>query len=32
MQTATGRRLAAERHQFMETFLAQFYAEWNGIA
>lgn len=32
MQTATGRRLAAERHQFMETFLAQFDAEWNGVA
>ena len=32
MQTATGTRLAQERHQFMETFLAQFFAEWNGIA
>jgi len=31
MQTATGTRLAQERHQFMETFLAQFYAEWNGV-
>jgi uncharacterized protein len=31
MQTATGRRLAAERHQFMERYLAQFFAEWNGI-
>ena len=31
MQTATGRRLAQERHQFMETFLTQFYAEWNGV-
>lgn len=30
MQTATGSRLAQERHQFMETFLAQFYAEWSG--
>lgn len=29
MQTDTGRRIAAERHQFMETFLAQFFAEWN---
>ena len=32
MQTATGTRLAVERHQFMETFLAQFFAEWNGVA
>ena len=31
MQTATGTRLAQERHQFMETFLAQFFAEWNGV-
>lgn len=30
MQTATGRRLAEERHRFMELFLAQFYREWNG--
>ena len=30
MQTAAGRRLAAERHQFMEQYLAQFFAEWNG--
>lgn len=30
MQTDTGRRLAAERHQFLETFLRQFFAEWNG--
>jgi uncharacterized protein len=29
MNTATGQRLAAERHQFMEQFLAQFFAEWN---
>jgi uncharacterized protein len=28
MQTGTGRQLAAERHQFMEQFLAQFFAEW----
>lgn len=28
MNTATGRRLAAERHEFMEQFLAQFFAEW----
>ena len=31
MQTATGTRLAQERHQFMETFLAQFFAEWNSV-
>lgn len=30
MNTETGRKIAEERHQFMETFLAQFYAEWNG--
>lgn len=30
MNTASGQQLAAERHQFMEEFLAQFYKEWNG--
>lgn len=30
MNTETGKRIAEERHQFMETFLAQFYAEWEG--
>jgi uncharacterized protein len=30
MQTATGRRLAAERHAFMEQFLERFLSEWNG--
>lgn len=30
MNTATGRRLAEERDTFMRTFLAQFYAEWDG--
>ena len=30
MNTETGRRIAEERHKFMETFLEQFYAEWNG--
>ena len=29
MNTATGRQLAVQRHQFMEQFLAQFFAEWN---
>ena len=30
MNTETGKKIAQERHQFMETFLVQFYAEWNG--
>ena len=30
MNTATGRRIAAERHTYMEVFLEQFYYEWNG--
>lgn len=30
MQTPTGRALAEERHRFLETFLRQFFAEWNG--
>ena len=30
MNTATGKHLAHQRHQFMESFLQQFYAEWNG--
>ena len=30
MNTETGKNLAAERHRFMEMFLAQFYAEWEG--
>ena len=30
MNTTAGRRLAASRHAYMETFLAQFYAEWDG--
>lgn len=30
MNTDTGRRIAADRHAFMEKFLEQFYAEWNG--
>ncbi len=29
MNTATGRRLAEPRHQFMEDFVQQFLAEWN---
>jgi uncharacterized protein len=30
MNTATGRRLAAERHQFLERYLEQFFAEWDA--
>nr|WP_293303544.1 HD domain-containing protein [Allomuricauda sp.] len=30
MNTETGRKLAKERHQFMETYLDQFFGEWNG--
>ncbi|WP_298308665.1 HD domain-containing protein [Flavobacterium sp.] len=30
MNTKTGKNLAQERHQFMELFLSQFYAEWDG--
>lgn len=30
MQTSTGRKLAAERHRFLESFLQQFFEEWNG--
>jgi uncharacterized protein len=30
MNTAAGRELALERHQFMEQFVDQFYREWEG--
>jgi len=30
MNTETGKRMAAERHQFMVLYLDQFYTEWNG--
>ncbi|MEZ7498468.1 HD domain-containing protein [Flavobacterium sp. Arc3] len=30
MNTSTGKQIALERHRFMETFIAQFYAEWDG--
>ncbi|SNR55293.1 HD domain-containing protein [Lutibacter flavus] len=30
MNTKTGQRIAADRHNYMETFLQQFYNEWDG--
>lgn len=30
MNTETGKKMAAQRHSFMQTFLEQFYAEWAG--
>ncbi|WP_445710282.1 HD domain-containing protein [Flavobacterium sp.] len=30
MNTETGKKIAKERHIFMEKFLSQFYAEWEG--
>lgn len=30
MNTNTGKQIAAGRHDYMQGFLAQFYAEWNG--
>lgn len=30
MNTETGRKMAEQRHRFMEQFLAQFFREWNG--
>ncbi|WP_295178501.1 HD domain-containing protein [uncultured Christiangramia sp.] len=32
MNTKTGTEIAQKRHQYMESFLDQFYAEWNGEA
>jgi uncharacterized protein len=30
MNTKTGKKIAQERHNYMSTFLEQFYNEWNG--
>jgi uncharacterized protein len=30
MNTQSGKEIAKERHQYMQEFLAQFYAEWDG--
>ena len=31
MNTKTGSKIAQERHTYMESFLSQFFAEWNGV-
>ncbi len=31
MNTATGRKMAGRRHQFMELYLSQFFREWDGL-
>lgn len=31
MNTSTGKKIAEERHQYMVTFLQQFYSEWDGL-
>ena len=31
MNTSTGKKIAEQRHQFMEQYLEQFYSEWNGL-
>ena len=31
MNTQTGKQIAKQRHQFMEQYLNQFYAEWDGL-
>lgn len=32
MNTVSGKRLAEDRHQFMQAYLDQFHKEWNGTA
>ena len=31
MNTASGKKIAIQRHAFMETYLQQFYNEWDGL-
>lgn len=31
MNTRTGKKMALQRHKFLEAYLRQFYAEWNGL-
>jgi hypothetical protein len=31
INTASGKKIAAERHAFIETYLQQFYNEWDGL-
>jgi uncharacterized protein len=30
MNTPTAKQIALERHRYMESFVVQFYAEWDG--
>jgi len=30
LHTATAKKIAAHRHKYMETFLSEFFAQWNG--
>ena len=31
MNTITGKKIAIQRHAFMESYLKEFYDEWNGL-
>ena len=31
MNTDTAKKIASQRHEFMESFLKEFYAEWDGL-